>query len=231
MSNQTLCDVKYSYRSTPLEIQDESLQVLGVSPYTVSLKEKPSHDYPVTVTGYTEVTSIPTEEMVFYVDYDLSLLYFHSSRAREWILSSYHGIGSPIISDDVNRFSSLLVSLKPSLFSFRVEALIGSRVRLYGGKIIYGITIHTKKELFVDFGPNGNFEISPVTSGYFKAVLIGVLPGSNVIAKVEGVESHSYNGVKLPSFSSDFKPVAIIIVGSDMNILQKDIIPVINFAT
>lgn len=235
MSYTNLCDIKYPYRETPIEIQDESLQVLGVSPYTVNLKEKPSPDYPVTVTGYTEVTSIPTEEMTFYVDYDLSLLYFHSSRTLQWILSSYFGTGSPIVSDDVNRFSSLLISLKSALFSFLVEALSGSRVRMYGGKFIdsAGNAVNTKKELFIDLGPNGNFELNTIAAGYSKKILIGVDVSLSQIAIVEGVAAPKRDGARIPTFSSTFRPVAIITVvesgGSVVDIVQSDIIPVRNF--
>jgi len=224
-----ICDIKYPQRSSAVSISNEEHTIKTSVPYSITLKEKPSEDYDITIPGYTESTSAPTSETEFYIDYDLSIVYFHLNKAGEDITISYYGLGSPIIADDLNRFSSLFANLKDSIFAFRLEAYSGSKVRLYGGKLISGTTIYTKKELFLDFGPNGNFAIS-LTEGYFKKVLIGIDTTLAEIAIEEGVAVPKYDAARIPSsYSSDFKPVGIVTVGSDFDITQSNIIPVRNF--
>lgn len=223
-----VCDVKYTQRSSPVAIADEGHTVETDVPYSVSLKERPSEDYEITIPGYTEMTSAPTSAGYFYVDHLLSRVYFNFNDARNDVAVSYHGTGSPIVRDDVNRFSVLLDALKLSVYAFRVEALSGSMIRMCGGKFISGTAVFTKKELFMDFGLNGNFEIM-LSDGCFKKVLVGINVSTTEVSKVEGDEAPKYGAARAPSFSSDFKPAAIVTVGSDFDILQKDIIPVRNF--
>ena len=223
-----LTDIKYAARITPALISAEVHNIDTGIPYSIQLKEKPSEDYDITIPGYTEVTSIPTSATNFYVDYARSIIYFHSSKAGTQALVSYYRTGSPIIAEDVNRFSSFLDNIDVVLFSFLVEALSGSRVRLYGGNFIYGTTIYPKKELFLDFSENGNYPIS-LTAGYFKKLLIGIYLSTQLVGVVAGAESSKYEGARIPTYTSDFRPVAIVTIGSDFNILQKDIISIRNF--
>lgn len=232
---ENLCDTKYPYRADLLSIQDEEHTVETDIPYSISLKEKPSSDYPVTVSGYTESDSAPSVATTFYVDYDASLIYFFSTEAGETVAVSYYGMGSPIVAGDANRFSLFIDNLYSALFSFRVESLSGCRVRIYGGKFVdsvTGNTISTKKELFMDFGINGNFQLSVMSSGYFKRVLIGVNVSTSEIAVIEGDEVPKYDAAIIPSYTSVFRPAAIITVGesngSISDIVQSDIIPVLN---
>lgn len=224
-----ICELKYPQRSSPVSISGEEHTIKTSVPYSITLKEKPSGDYDITIPGYTESTSAPTSETEFYVDYGLSIIYFHLNKAGEGITVSYYGLGSPIVADDLNRFSTLFTNLKESIFAFRLEAYSGSKVRLYGGKFISGTTIYTKKELFLDFGPNGNFALT-LPEGYFKKVLIGIDTTLATIAIEEGTEVLKYDAARIPSsYASDFKPVGIVTVGSDFDISQGDIIPVRNF--
>lgn len=223
-----ICDLKYAQRSSPVSISNEEHTVKTSVPYSITLKEKPSKDHDITIPGYTESTSAPTSELEFYVDYDLSIVYFYLIKAGENISVTYYGTGSPVIADDVNRFSGLLDALWVSIYSFRVEALLCGKVRMYGGRFISGTGVYAKKELFIDFCPPGNFAIS-LSGGYFKRVLIGINTETAEISTVEGVEASKYDAAIIPSFSSYFKPVAIVTVGSDFDISQEDIIPVRNF--
>ena len=228
----TLSDTKYPARITPVLITDEEHTISVGVPYSLYLKEKPSEDYSITISGYTEITSIPTSATNFYVDFARSIIYFHSSKAGTQVLVTYWGTGSPIIADDVNRFASLLDNLKSALFAFRVEALSGCRVRIYGGRFISGTTVYEKKELFMNFGVSGNFLINFVLTGFFKKILIGVNLDSNLIDIVEGAEAPTYDATVIPSFTSTFKPVAIVTVeesgGSVADITQSDIIVIRN---
>ena len=224
-----ICDIKYPQRTTPVSIQDEEHVIKTSVPYSISLKENPSEDYTVAISGYTESTSIPTSETEFYVDYDLSVIYFHLNKAGEDVSVSYYGLGSPIISEDVKRFSSLFTALKNSLFSFRLEAFSCSKVRLYGGKIVSGATVYTQKELCLDFGVNGNYPIT-LSEGCFKKILVGGDTTLSEIAIVEGPEAPRYDAAHIPtSYATDFHPVGIVAISSDFNILQEDIIPIRNF--
>lgn len=224
-----ICDIKYPQRSSPVSVSGEEHTIKTSVPYSITLKEKPSEDYDITIPGYTESTSAPTSETEFYVDYDLSIIYFHLNKTGEDITVSYYGMGSPIIADDLNRFSTLFTNLKASIFAFRLEAYSGSKIRLYGGKFISGTTIYTKKELFLDFGDGGNFAIS-LSDGHFKKVLIGIDTTLAEIAIEEGIAVSKYDAARIPSsYASDFKPIGIVTIGSDFNITQSDIIPVRNF--
>jgi hypothetical protein len=131
-----ICDVKYPIRSTPVSIQEEEHIVSTKNPYCISLKEKPSTDHAVLISGYTEVSSSPTTALNFYVDYEQSKIYFYYTKAGKKMSVNYYGMGSPIAADDLNRFTFFLRDLKPVLFSFKVEALSGSRVRINGGNFI-----------------------------------------------------------------------------------------------
>lgn len=223
-----ICDYKYSPRSVPLSILAEAHTVEASVPYSVNLKEKPSKDYDIIISGYTESTSSPTSDNEFYVDYDKAVIYFYYGQAGESISISYYGIGSPIVSDDVNRFTYLLNSFRVSVYSFLVEAAGGGTVRMYGGEFISGTTIITKKELLIDFSLNGNFAVS-ISDGYYRKVILGADTSTDNIAKVEGNEALKYYGTKLPLYSSDFKPSAVVTIGSDYNISPQDIISVRNF--
>lgn len=229
---KNLCDSKYSYRATPVLIQDEEYTIEMDIPYSISLKEKPSSEHSVTISGYTEATSLPSLATDFYVDYNTSIIYFFSTEAGKSVQVTYYGGGSPVIAGDVNRFSLFLDNLYSVLFSFFVEALSGSRVRIYGGKFIESATVNTKKELFMDFGTHGNFQLSPMSIGYFKKILIGVNTDTYQIAVIEGAEAPKYEGTQIPSYTDEFKPVAIITVsennGSLLDIVQLDIISVRN---
>lgn len=228
ITNPSICDIKYAQRATPVFIQNEEHTIKTDVPFSISLKEKPSEDHSVSIPDYTEITSSPTSDANFYVDYPSSIIYFHYTKAGESILVSYYGIGSPIVADDVNRFSKLFEFSKSSVHSFRVEALLRDRVRMYGGDFQSGTIIYTKKELFLKFGAGGNYEVS-ITEGYYKKIILGIDISTQQITKIEGTEVSAYDATQLPSYPSTFKPVAIITLGSDLNILQKDIINVRNF--
>lgn len=224
-----ICDLKYAQRSSPVSVSDEEHSIKTSVPYSITLKEKPSEDYDITIPGYTESTSAPTSETEFYVDYDLAIVYFYLNKAGEDITVSYYGTGSPIVADDLNRFSILLGNSKPSIFSFRLGAFSGSVVRLYGGTFVTGTTVHTKKELLLNFGPSGNFAVS-LSEGYFKKILIGIDTTLSEIAMAEGTEVAKYEATRIPSsYASDFSPIGIVTVGSNFDISQSDIIPVRNF--
>lgn len=223
--NDTLCITKNSARITPYYISGELHTIPSVSPYTISLDEKPSS---IVISGYTEVDYIPFSSGNFYVDYDRSIVYFYSGDAGNSVSVDYYGGGSIIKADDVNRFSDFLDRLKSIFYSFRVESLSGSRVRINGGCFVSGDTIYNIKEMFIDFGPNGNFEVS-ISSGYFKKILIGIDVLSSSVSIAEGTEAPKYDAAVTPSYSSDFKPVAILTIGSDFNIEQSDIIKIRNF--
>ena len=234
---QNLCDTKYAYRATPVLISGESHTVETDIPYSISLKEKPSQDHDITIPGYTESDSAPSSATSFYVDYESSLVYFYSTEAGESVAVTYYGSGSPIIAADANRFALFLDSMKPALFSFLVEALTGTRARLYGGKFIDSVTgneINTKSEIFLDFGENGNNELGLITAGYSKKILIGIDVSTLAVDIIEGDEVVNIDAATPPSFISDFRPVAIVSVTGDsdgfiLGIVQSDIIVVRNF--
>lgn len=231
-----ICIVKYPYRDMPVLIQDEEQTIKTNIPYSISLLEKPSQDYAISIPDYTESDCAPSVATDFYVDYIASVIYFFSTEAGKAIQVTYYGTGSPIIANDINRFSSFLEDLKTTFFSFLVEALSGCRVRLYGGNFVdsvTGDTINTKKELFLDFGPNGNYELCSLSGGYSKKILIGIDISTLQVVIVEGTEAPRYEAALIPSYSSSFKPVACITVtennGTILDIAQADIIPVQNF--
>lgn len=231
-----ICIVKYSYRATPVLLQNEEHTVKTGIPYSISLLEKPSLDYSISIPDYTESDCAPSAATEFYVDYNASIIYFFSTEVGKGIQVTYYGTGSPIIASDVNRFSSFLDNLKPTFFSFLVEALSDCRVRLYGGKFVdsvTGNTINIKEELFLNFGPNGNYELCSLSAGYSKKILIGIDISTLQVVVIEGVEAPRYAATLIPSYSPSFKPVACVTVTENnetiLDIAQSDIIPVQNF--
>ena len=232
---QNLCDTKYPYRATPVLVSGEVHTIESAVPYSITLKEKPSTDHAVTIPDYTESDSAPSAATFFYVDYNTSIIYFFSSEAGKSVTVTYFGMGSPIIAGDVNRFSLFLDSLNSALFSFVVEALSGSRVRLYGGKFVDSVnTIRTKKELFINFGENGNYELGLITAGYSKKLLVGIDVSTSAVAVIEGDEVARRDAALMPSFTADFRPVAIITVTGNSSgfvdsSIQSDIFVVRNF--
>lgn len=233
---ENLCDIKYPYRATPVLVSNEAHTIKTAIPYSIALKEKPSPDHDIIISGYTEQDSAPSAATYFYVDYSSSLIYFFSSEAGESITVTYHGTGSPIIAGDMNRFSLFLDNMKSALFSFLVEVLSGSSVRLYGGKFVdsvTGNTVNTKKELFIDFGENGNYELGLITAGYSKKLLVGIDVSALLVAVIEGDEVANKDAAILPSFTSDFRPVVIVnVIGNSdgfiMPIVQSDIFVIKN---
>lgn len=234
---ENLCDIKYPYRTMPVLIEGESHTIEASIPYSISLKEKPSADHPVAISGYTESDSAPSTDTSFYVDYNASVIYFFSTKSGESVSVDYYGTGSPITAGDLNRFSLFLDNIKTCLFSFVVEALSGSRVRVYGGKFVgsvSGDTINAQKELFVDFGENGNYELGLITAGYSKKVLVGIDISTLIVAVIEGPETERRGAALTPSFESTFRPVVVIAVTGDndgfvLPIVQSDILVVRNF--
>ena len=148
-------------------IKDEPQVVSSSYPYFIRLTEQPYETSGATVNGYTVVTSMPTASGEAYVDYEDSRIYFYSTEAGKLVAVTYYGMGSPIVANDVNRFSSFFGLLQDALKAFMIEASVPTsrRVRMCDGHIISGSTLVRAKERVLDFGPSGNCELSAMTSG------------------------------------------------------------------
>lgn len=95
-----------NYRSSPSTISGESITIPGsgayYGDYTAKLNELPRETDGVTISGFTEVDSLPVSANEFYVNYNNGLITFHSSDATESVSAGYKGLGSIIDAADLN---------------------------------------------------------------------------------------------------------------------------------
>lgn len=195
-------------------IKDELQVVTGTYPYFVRLAERPYETGGVAATGYTIVTSMPTASGEAYVDYEDSRIYFYSTEAGKAVLVTYYGRGSPIIANDVNRFSVFLDTLRDTLRAFVVEAFspVSRRVRLCAGYIVSGDTLSKAKEQVLDFGPAGNHVLEAITSGYWKKLLVGINTSTVAVSVTEGAEASTEAGTAIPTIPANVSPCAVITI-------------------
>jgi hypothetical protein len=181
-------------------------------PYRVRLKEKPYENSGASVSGFTEVDVMPTSTAQFYVDYEDSYAYFHSSQAGNLIQITYYGMGSAIVAADVNRFADVLNSVRDLLLSFQVGPMMpaSTSVRMHGGYIAVSTTLTKVAEYVLDFGTGGAYETSALTFAYWAKLLVGINTSTGVISVTQGTEASTQSGATSPSIPANVKPCALV---------------------
>lgn len=208
-------DKRLTYSFTNPELK----KVGSVYPYTVRLEEKPYQTSGVAITGYTEVLVMPTSDLNFYVDYEDSTVYFHSSQAGKLVKIHYYGMGSVVAANDMNRFANFLCSVRDFLTSFQVEAAdpVSTNVNMTGGYVSVGSYLAKIADKILKFGTGEEFEVSAMTAFYWRKLLISVNTMTEAIAVTEGVAASTQLAAIVPTILFNYKPCAIISVQDNGN--------------
>ena len=112
------------HEGTPLS---EAGTIPAATPYTIELDELPEIDS-LTISGYTEVTYLPTATNTFYIDYASATVYFHSTNAGENVTSVYTGEGSVLRASDVNDLQDAINLLQQEMYALMQSAIAPCRV-------------------------------------------------------------------------------------------------------
>lgn len=187
------------------------------SPYRIRLDEVPDKDAGVSIPGWTESQSMPTQAGQFYVDWVLGYVYFHSSDGNKVIQPIYFGKGSLIDAADLNIITrelgyarNITNSLRPSAQdmpdkSFRIEP---------GTFYLGGTQVSYLGNSNVRLGTNGEFQVSALTANYYNKVLFAI-DSTGKLKKYEGVQEQTADLVTPPGFPAGEMPVCLVTVQDD----------------
>lgn len=187
--------------------------------YSIRLEEKPYQTSGVTITGYTEVTVMPTSALNFYVDYEDSTVYFHSDNAEALVTISYMGMGSVVAAEDVNRFANFLCSVQDFLTGFQtvVTDPVSTYVEMTGSYVNKGTTLVKMSDKIIKFGTGEEFEVSAMTAFHWRKLLLSINTVTELVVVTEGVESVTQTAAEIPAIPANCKPFAIVSVHDDGN--------------
>ena len=206
--------LKINKRMTYNLISAELKTINSVYPYTVRLEEKPYRTSGIEITGYTEILVMPTSALDFYVDYEDSTVYFHSSQAGKLVKIYYYGMGSVVAANDMNRFADFLCSVKDFLTSFQVEASdpVSTNANMTGGYINTGTDLVGIADKILKFGTGEEFVVSAMAAFYWRKLLISVNTSTESIVVTEGVATSTQSAAVIPTIPANCKPCAVISV-------------------
>lgn len=229
----SVATLKTDKRMTYNLISPELKRVGSVYPYTVRLEEKSYQPSGVEITGYTEGLVMPTSALYFYVDYEDSTIYFHSSQAGKLVSIFYYGMGSVVAANDMNRFANFLCSVKDFLTSFQVEAAdpVNTSAEMTGGYINMGTNLVKIADKILNFGTGAEFEVSAMSAFYWRKVLISINISTELVVVTEGVAASTQSTAAIPTVPANCKPCAVISVqdnggagaGTIRNIIASEI--------
>jgi len=210
---------KTDKRST-YELISPELKVIGSAyPYVVNLEERPYETAGITITDFTEVLVMPTNDNQFYVDYEDSTIYFYSGQAGELVTIYYYGMGSVVAAEDMNRFANFLCSVKDYLTSFLIEPSdpVDTNVNLTGGYINTGTELVFIPDEIMKFGAGQEYVVSAMTVFYWRKLLVSVNTSTEDMIVTEGSEASTKAGATIPSVPANCKPCAVVSVQDDGN--------------
>lgn len=194
----------------------EVYTIPSTSPYRVRLNEKPDRVAGIGITGYTQVSSLPTAASQFYVDWARGYLYFYSANAGASVTVQYFGWGSQVDAEDINaayqeitNSRNITNKLRPS-----AQSTANKTIKIEAGNFFLG----TAK---VSYAGNtsislatGTYQVSAMTANYFKKILF-TIDSSGVLKKYEGTAAQTSAGASTPSFLAGEIPVCIVTVQDD----------------
>lgn len=215
----SVATLKTDKRSTYSFIDPELKIINSVYPFTIRLEEKPYPTSGVEITGYTEVLVMPTSALNFYVDYEDSTVYFHSSQAGKLVSIYYYGMGSVVAANDMNRFANFLCSVRDFLTAFQVLATdpVSTCANITGGYINTGTDLVSISDKILNFGTGAEFEVTAMTAFYWRKLLISVNISTEAIVVTEGTAAVTQTGAAIPTIPANCKPCAVISVQDDGN--------------
>lgn len=211
--------LKSDKRTTYALIGPELKSIPSTYPYSIRLEEKPYSISGVEIAGYTEVTVIPTVSTEFYVDYEDSTIYFHSDQAGTRVQIYYYGMGSVVAANDMNRFANFLCSVRDLLLSFIVESSdpVGRSVDMTGGYLNKGTSLVLISDKILMFGTGQEYEVSAMSTFYWRKLLISVNTSTEAIIVAEGTEAVTQSAAVVPDIPANCKPCAIVAVQDNGN--------------
>lgn len=200
-------------------ISPELKKVSSVYPFIVRLEEKPYETSGVEITGYTNVLVMPTSALNFYVDFEDSTIYFHSSQAGKLVTIYYYGMGSVVAANDMNRFANFFCSIRDFLTAFQVEVTdpVSAKVNTTGGYINTGTTLVKIADKILKFGTGEESVVTAMTAFYWRKLLISVNISTEAIVVAEGAAASTQLAAVIPTIPSNCKPIAVISVQDDGN--------------
>lgn len=212
-------NLKTDKRLTYHFINPELKRVSTTYPFIVRLEEKPYETSGVEITGYTNVLVLPTSALNFYVDYEGSTVYFHSSQAGKLVKIYYYGKGSVVATDDVNKFANFLCSVRDFLTAFQVEVTspVGTDVNVTGGYISAGTNLVKIADKILKFGAGEEFVVTAMTVFYWRKLLVSVNTLTEAIVVTEGTAASTKLLAAIPTIPANCKPCAVISVQDNGN--------------
>lgn len=229
----SVATLKSDKRMTYNLISPELKKVGSTYPYTVKLEEKPYSASAVEITGFTEVLAMPTSALNFYVDYEDSTVYFHSSQAGKLVKIYYYGMGSVVAARDMNRFATFLCSVKNFLTSFQAEVTdpVSTNVNMTGGYMNTGTNLVEILDKILKFGTGMEFEVPAMTAFYWRKLLLSVNTSTEAVEVAVGVAAITQLAAVIPVIPTNCIPFAVISVqdngdagaGTIRNIIASEI--------
>ena len=225
--------LKANKRKTYNLIGPELKKVSAIYPYTLRLDEKPYQTSGVNITGYTEVLIQPTTTLTFYVDYENSTIYFHSSNAGAMVKIYYYGTGSVVAAADVNKFANFLCSVRNFLTAFQVLASDpeDTNVNVTGAYLNTGTDLALIADKILKFGTGHEFETTATSAFYWRKLLISINTSTEAIVVTEGTATSTLAAATIPTIPANCNPIAIVSIqdngsagaGTILNIADSDI--------
>ncbi len=224
-------------RRTSLQaITNEYHVISRTSPYYIRLEESPDNGYGVTISGYTESSSMPVSSTQFYVDYAIGYVYFYQSEAGKQVSVNYFGKGSAVDAEDINAHT----------FAIQKAQIITERLRPYAqetpnqsigiepGMYFIGKTWRNYPgNTAIRIGAGGEYQVSAMTANYYNEALF-TLTNAGLLKKYEGTPAANPSNVTHPSIPAGELPVCIVTVhdngtggaGAINNISDSDIVDI-----
>lgn len=208
---------KVNRRDTLQLITTEQYTIPATSPYKIKLNEIPDKTAGVTISGFTEKTSLPAAAGEFYVDYVRGEITFFSANASQSVNPQYWGKGSRIDADDFNDITKELTRSMAITHSLRPYAQDTSdrTIGILAGSFYLGnILVSFAGNSSVNLGPGGAYQVAATTANYYKKILFAI-NSSGTLKKYEGTQSSTSAGATAPSFPADEIQVCIVTVQDD----------------
>lgn len=214
---EAVFSTEVNLRDTLQFITSEYHVIPSVSPYRIRLDEVPDKDSGLTVPGYTESQSLPSQQGQFFVDWVLGYVWFHSSDNGKVVNPRYWGKGSLIDANDINKMTQELTyarnitqRLRPS-----AQSTPDRSIKIDSGTFLIGQTEVTYLgNNNIRLGPAGENEVKAITLTYYNKILFAIT-NTGLLKKYEGTEGNTPSAVTLPTIPVGEMPVCIVIVQDD----------------
>lgn len=187
------------------------------SPYRIRLDEVPDKDSGLTIPGWAESLSLPTQAGQFYVDWVLGYVYFHSSDANKVVQPLYFGKGSLIDAADLNIITRELGYARDITNSLRPSAqdTPNTSIRIEPGIFYIGDTqVNYLGNSNIRMGAGGEFEPETLNPNYYNKILFSI-DSTGLLKKYEGTQGQTADTAIAPSLPTGEMPVCLITVQDD----------------